>query len=173
MKTRTLIGLLSAALVALPAAAHAQEHGHNFWIGGAFGLEATDGFSGYQFRADGEVPVTRLNPKVLVSGVGTFAYSGLSHGVSVWKLLPAARFAVATSPVLDLYGDLGLGIYHAWNSAAGSTGAVMRIGGGADYLLNPNLKLWGDLALNPHFGDFGPDSSKTTFTLVVGLKGGF
>jgi Outer membrane protein beta-barrel domain len=173
MTSRTIVGLAVAALLALPAAASAQSQSHNFWVGGAFGLETTDGFSGYQLRLDGEVPVARLSPKVLVSGVGTFAYSSLSHGTNVWKLLPAARFAVSATPVVDVYGDLGLGVYHAWNSAVGSTGAVMRIGAGVDYLLNPNLKLWGDAALNPHFGDFGPDTSKTTFTLVIGVKGGF
>jgi hypothetical protein len=173
MTSRTITGLLAAALLSLPAAASAQSRGHDFWVGGAFGLEAGDGFSGFQLRLDGEVPVSRLTPKVLVSGVGTFAYSRLSHSVNVWKLLPAARFTVTATPVVDVYGDVGLGIFHAWAGSASSTGAVMRVGGGADYALNPNLKLWGDAALNPHFGDFASSSSTTTFTLVVGVKGGF
>jgi hypothetical protein len=173
MRSPATIGLVAAALLALPAAAGAQSHDKNFWVGGAFGLEAGDQYNGYQLRVDGEVPVARLSPKVLLSGVGTFAYSSLSHDLSVWKLLPAARFGVAATPVIDVYGDIGLGVYHAWTSAVGNTGAVMRIGGGADYLLNPSLKLWGDIALNPHFGDFGSKSSWTSFTLVIGLKGGF
>ena len=173
MTSRTTFALFVAALLALPAAASAQTRGHNFWVGGAFGLEAGDGFSGFQLRADAEVPITRLTPKVLVSGVGTFAYSRLSHSVNVWKLLPAARFSVSATPVIDVYGDVGLGIFHAWAGNASSTGAVMRVGVGGDYSLSPDLKLWADAALNPHFGDFATASSTTTFTLVFGVKGGF
>src|SRR5512140_1549335 len=99
MKARSIIGLVLAALLTIPAAAQAQSRssGSGVWLGGAFGLETGDNFSGYKLRFEGEVPVIRLAPAVQIYGVGAVSYAGLSHDVNVFTVLPAARINWAAS----------------------------------------------------------------------------
>lgn len=172
MISRSFTGLALAALLAAPAAAHAQTRstGSGIWLGGAFGLETGGGFSGYQLRFDGEVPVLRLAPNLQLSGVGSFAYSGLSHSTNLISLVPAVRLNFAAAPMFGAYGDIGLGYFHAWTSHVGNSGATMRFLAGAYYEMNPMTRFFVEAGLHPYFGDFATKSSVTSFTLMVGAK---
>ena len=81
MTSRSITGLVLAALLVVPAAAQAQARrgsgGSGIWLGGQFGAELGDA-DGYQLRFDVEVPITRLTPRVQVAGVGSLSYSGLN-----------------------------------------------------------------------------------------------
>jgi len=169
MSSRSLVGLLLAAVLAVPAAAQAQSRrntsSNGIWLGGSFGLEAGD-LSGLHLRFDGEFPITRLVPELQLSGVGSVSYAALSHDVNDLELVPAARFTWAATPQVGAYGDVGMGLYHAWADGASDTGVTMRFGGGGYYELNPTVRLFGEVALHPHFGDY----NDTTFTLLVGAK---
>lgn len=174
MTSRSITGLVLAALLAVPAAAQAQARrssGSGIWVGGAFGLETGNDFSGYNLRLDVEVPITRITPTVQVLGVGTVSYAGLSHDVSVFTLSPAARINWAATRDVGGYGDVGLGFYHAWVSGGGSnSGAVMRFLVGGYYEMNPATRFFVEAGIHPYFGDFASTSSLTSFTLMLGAK---
>lgn len=173
MISRSITGLALAALLAAPAAAHAQTRstGSGIWLGGAFGLETGNDFSGYQLRGDAEVPVLRLAPNLQVSGVGSFAYSGLSHDTSLISVVPAVRLNFAASPMFGGYGDIGLGYFHVWTSHTGNSGAMMRFLAGGYYEMNTTTRFFVEAGLQPHFGDFASRSGGvTTFTLMIGAK---
>lgn len=172
MTARSLI--LAAAFLVLPLTASAQSRTPNFWGGAGLGFETGNGFSGVQLRLDGEVPVQRLTPQIDLSGVGTFTYVSLNHGVALWKLTVAPRATVRVTPVVDVYGDVGLGFYHAWWTGSHSkTGLTLKPGVGATYAINPRLKLWGDASFHGYFNGMGGDSSFWTFGLLAGVKYGF
>lgn len=174
MTSRSITGLVLVALLAVPAAAQAQTRrssGSGIWVGGAFGLETGDNFSGYDLRLDLEVPITRISPTVQFLGVGSVSYAGLSHDVSVFTLSPAARVNWAASRDFGGYGDIGLGFYHSWVSGGGSaSGAVMRFLVGGYYEMNPTTRFFVEAGLHPYFGDFGNTNSITSFTLMLGAK---
>ncbi len=175
MTSRSITGLVLAALLTVPAAAQAQSRrsssGSGVWLGGAFGLETGDNFSGYKLRFEGEVPVIRLSPTLQVYGVGAVSYAGLSHDVSVLTLVPAARINWAASREIGAYGDVGLGFYHAWVSGGGSdSGATMRFLAGGYYEMNTSTRFFVEAGINPYFGDFGGKTSMTSFTLLLGAK---
>jgi len=176
MTSRSITGLaLAAALAVLaaPAAARAQsrrssapvESGSGIWLGGMFGLEAGEE-SGYQLRFDGEFPIARLVPNLQLSGVGSVSFAGLSHSVNVLEFVPAARFTWLATPQVGGYGDVGLGLFHAWQHSASDTGATMRLGVGGFYQLNSATRLFAELGLHPHFGDY----NDTTFTMLFGAR---
>jgi hypothetical protein len=169
MNSRSFIGLVMAALLALPAAAQAQARrstsGSGVWLGGAIGFEAGDE-SGYQLRFDGEFPITRLNPDLQLSGVGSVSFAGLSSDVNVMEFVPAARFTWLASQQVGAYGDVGLGLFDEWHNGHSSVGATMRFGAGGYLEVNPSTRLFGEVALHPHFGDY----DDTTLTLLVGVK---
>jgi hypothetical protein len=172
MTTRAITGLVLAALLAVPAAAQAQKSsssGSGVWLGGAFGLETGEDFSGYKLRFEGEVPVVRLSQTMQVYGVGAISYAGLSHDVNVFTLVPAARLNWSASREIGGYGDVGLGFYHAWNGGSDS-GATMRFLVGGYYEMRPTTRFFIEAGLNPYFGDFGGKSSMTSFTLMLGAK---
>ncbi len=174
MTSRSITGLVLAALLAVPAAAHAQSKkssGSGVWLGGSFGLETGGDFSGYQLRFDAEVPITRISPTVQVLGVGTVSYAGLSHETSVFTLSPAGRVNWSLSRDFGAYGDVGLGFYHSWVSGGGSaSGAVMRFLAGGSYEMNPTTRFFVEAGVHPYFGDFGNTNSLTSFTLMLGAK---
>jgi hypothetical protein len=173
MTSRSITGLVLEALLAVPAAAQAQARrssgGSGVWLGGAFGLETGDHFSGYKLRFEGEVPVARLSPTVQLYGVGAVSYAGLSHDVGVFTLLPAARINWAASREFGAYGDVGLGLYHEWDGD-GNTGATMRFLVGGYYEMSPVTRFFVEAGVNPYFGDFGDKTSLTSFTLLLGAK---
>jgi len=173
MTSRSITGLVLAAILAAPVAAHAQSRrtsappssGTGIWLGGMFGLEAGNE-SGYQLRFDGEFPIARLVPNLQLSGVGSASFAGLSHSLNVLEFLPAARFTWFATPQLGAYGDVGLGLFHAWRNSSSDTGATMRMSAGGYYEINSATRVFAELGLHPHFADY----SDTTFTMQVGLK---
>lgn len=169
MTSRSITGLVLAALLAVPAAAQAQARrgsgGSGIWLGGQFGAELGDA-DGYQLRFDVEVPITRLTPRVQVAGVGSLSYSGLKHDLSVVELVPAVRINWILTPDFGMYGDLGLGYAHAWAHDNSANGATMRFGAGAFYEMTPTVRFLGEFAIHPHFGDY----DQTTTTLMLGVR---
>ena len=165
MKSRSITGLVLAALLALPATAKAQSQGSGVWLGALGGAEWGDA-SGYQLRGDAEVPITRPSTKMLVSGVLSVSYSGLEHDLSVFELVPAARLGWTLSQQFGAYADVGLGYAHASANGHGVSGSTMRIGAGATYALSSKARFVVELAAHPHWGDY----DQTTTTLMLGAK---
>lgn len=167
MFTRSITGLVLAALLALPAAAEAQSRkgGSGIWLGGLFGAEFGD-WDGFQFRLEGEVPITRLTPRVQVAGVVSASYSGLEHDLTVFELVPAIRLNWTASPTIGAYGDVGLGLAYASANDESDTGATMRFGVGAFYQMTSSIRFPVELAIHPHFGDY----DQTSTTLMIGAK---
>jgi opacity protein-like surface antigen len=170
MTTRLLFVLALASLLALPVSAHAQARSSSgMGLTGLIGFESGD-LDGVQFRGDLDFPLTRLTPRVDLGGVGTISYARLSHDVNSWEFVGAARFKVGATPRLDVYGDLGLGLYHVSAEGGGSdTGATMRLGAGINFDIDRSWKLAAELALHPHWGDY----DESTFTFLGGVRYAF
>ncbi len=165
MTSRSITGLLVAALLAVPGAAHAQSKSSGVWLGGLFGLEAGNE-SGFHLRFDGEVPVARVAPNVSVAGVGSISFASLSHDLKVFEFMPAARLNWAATPTFGAYGDIGLGLAVASQHSHTDSAAAMRFLAGAYYEMNPRTRFTAEIGLHPHFGDY----DDTTFTLLIGAK---
>jgi outer membrane protein with beta-barrel domain len=187
--SRLLVSMVLAALL-IPGAVHAQSRRSNpagtrstaagampVRIGAYIGFESGD-WDGLALRFDGEVPIQRLAPNLMLSGVGsvgfshlTLSSSGFDSTVNRFDIIPAARLTLDATPQFSLYGDAGLGLYYArlnvdspFGSGNTSDFSVkMRFGVGGFFAVNPQLDLGGELALQPHFGDYGD----TTFTIMV------
>lgn len=161
-------------------------------VGGFLGYETAD-LSGLSLRFDGEVPFRQLSPQVNLSLVGSLGYSHLTWDPTPWakltanvfKLVPAARFTMPLNEQFSVFGDAGLGLAYIRASVdfAGWTGVgsvsdstinlMMRLGVGAWYKVNPQLKLGAMLEFDPVFGDYGYagngiGSSQNTFLIQVG-----
>jgi opacity protein-like surface antigen len=162
-------------------------------VGGFVGYE-TDDVSGLSLRLDGEVPFRQLAPQLNLSFVGSFGYSyltwdpgpGSKFTANVLKLVPAARFTLPLNEQFSVFGDAGLGLayVHAsvkydWyglhgSSSDSSLNLMMRLGVGAWYHLNPQVKLGAMLEFDPVFGDYGysgnsfAHSSQSTFLIQIG-----
>ncbi len=169
MTSRSITGLLAAAmLLAAPAGAHAAA---GIWLGGAFGLETGDNFSGLKLRVDGEVPLVRFTQQLQLEGVGSVGYAALSHSTSIFTLVPSARLNWAATRDFGGYGDVGLGLYHAWNNHDSTTNVVMRFAAGGYYEMTQNARFFVEAGVNPYFGDFASKNGGiTTFTLLIGGK---
>lgn len=166
MTSRSFTGLfLAAALLAAPAAAHAQTKGSGVWLGGLFGLEAGEE-TGLQLRLDGEFPIARLAPSVSIAGVGSGSFATLSNNLKVFEFMPAARLTWAANSAVGAYGDVGMGLAVESQHSHTNTGAVMRFLGGVYYEMNSYTRLVGEIGLHPHFGNY----DDTTFTLLIGAK---
>ncbi len=203
MHVRSLFAVALAALLASPGVASAQAKrgpatasaypagtGAGISIGGFVGYESGD-LDGFNLRVDGEMPIQRLAPQLMLSGVGSVGVSFLSTSVAgydtsatIFKIVPAARFTVPLSPQVSVFGDAGLGLYHASVStdypvllqlfppiygtatAKGSdTGFMFRFGAGGFFQVNPRVKLSLMLQLDPMLGDY----NDTPFTFLAGL----
>jgi hypothetical protein len=168
MTSRSITGLVLAALLTVPAAARAADSkssSSGFTLGVLGGAEWGDA-SGYQLRVDGEVPITRLSPTVQVAGVLSLSYAGLEHSLGVFEIVPAARLNWKGSGQFGAYGDLGLGFAHASAHGSSASGATMRLGAGGVYEMNPKVKFLLEFAVHPHWGDY----DQTTTTLLLGAK---
>ncbi|MGC3997299.1 MAG: outer membrane beta-barrel protein [Anaeromyxobacter sp.] len=178
MKIRTLGGLVAAALLALPVAAHAQSanrHAARPWGGLALGVETGD-LDGFQLRGDLEYPVQRMAPQLVFAFVGSLNWSHLSeHSVDLDELgfTPTARFLFEATPTIDLYGDLGLGLYYAnldWDTGDDSdVGLMMKLGVGVGFEVSPTVRLGGELGFRPHFGDYDDTTTSLLFTALFRL----
>ena len=182
MISRSFTGLALAALLALPAAAEAQSRrSSGTQIGGLVGFELGD-LDGFALRLDGQVDLQRLAPQFMLSGVGSLQFShlsdedgGMEWTANIFELIPAARFTYEATRDVGIYGDLGLGLYIGhFNVDFGAfgdeddsdAGLSMRFGGGAYFEISPSVRLTGELAFHPHFGDY----DETTFSLMVGAS---
>lgn len=187
--------LALAALLALPGVASAQSRGAGRYsqpsmrLGGLIGFDSGD-LDGLALRLDGELDLQRISPNVMLVGVGSVGYSHLSEDLGfgydvtndVFTIMPAARLAVELAPQVGVYGDVGLGLYHAsvevdvldpftgrrGTADDSATGLAMRLGAGAWFAIAPNVRLVGEIALHPYFGDYDDD----TFTFMVGATFG-
>lgn len=163
MTLRSITVLALTLALGTPTLARAQTRG--FWLGGLVGLEAGNE-TGLQLRVDGEVPITRFTPKLQLAGVASASFANLSHDLKVFEIMPAARITYEATRQFGAYGDVGLGLFHAWVDDSSDTGAVMRFLGGGYYQVNPKLRVVGEIGVHPHFGDY----DDTTFTLMAGAK---
>jgi opacity protein-like surface antigen len=188
---KRFLAALAAALL-VPALASAQAAASKqLSVGGFVGYE-TDDASGLTLRLDGEMPFQALSPKINLSFVGSIGYSRLGIDQSdfkynLFRIIPAARFTMPVNEQLSLYGDAGLGLYHARFSyefvdyrwvgpgpydyalakdkvSDSTTGFLMRFGVGGFFKVNEQLKLGAELDLIPHFGDY----DQTSFNILVG-----
>lgn len=166
-------------------------------LGGFIGYETAD-LSGLSLRLDGELPFRQLSPQVKLSLVGSIGYSHLTWDpIPGWKLttnavklVPAARFTLPLNEQFSLFGDAGLGLIYVSGKAeysyydpffgtrsgsytGTSTNLMMRLGIGAWYQVNPQLKLGALIELDPVFGDYGYSgngigSSQNLWLLQIG-----
>jgi opacity protein-like surface antigen len=157
-------------------------------IGAYIGYESGD-WDGLALRLDGELPIQRLAPNLMLSGVASIGFSHLTNSVSAVSpvfpfpritvdstvnrldVIPAARFTFEANRQLSLYGDVGLGVFYAKLSSdfAGSDtdfAVKMRFGVGGFLALSPTLDLGAELALQPHFGSY----DNTTFTVMAAAR---
>ena len=99
---------------------------------------------------------------------------------NIIKFVPAARFTFDVAPQFGLYADAGIGLYFAtYNQTQRSNvygipnqdydnsafGVAMRLGGGAFFKVADGVRLGGEIALNPYFGDYA-DSSFSLMALA-------
>jgi hypothetical protein len=186
----TLLAALPVAATAKAPAAKAQSSGADFdlkdlsvagYIGGEFGDVTT-----FALRADASLPLMPLTPQIKLHGVASlgFDHGGLDvpFGTTTWNivtLIPAARFQLRVAPKLDLYGDVGLGLYFGSEStettlpilgtvktSSSNVGVLMRFAAGGFYEINPKLKLAGELGLTPYFSKV----SSTNFVALIGAQ---
>ena len=160
-------------------------------VGGFLGYETAD-LSGISLRLDGELPFRQLSPQINMSWVGSLGYSHLTWDPSPWakmtanvfKLVPAARFTMPLNEQFSVFGDAGLGLayirasvdFSAFGPGSASSSSVnlmMRLGVGAWYKVNPQLKLGAMLEFDPVFGNYGYSgngvgSSQNTFLIQIG-----
>lgn len=162
-------------------------------VGGFIGYE-TDDLSGLSLRLDGELPFRDLTPELKLSLVGSFGYSHLTWDplpdvkftADVFKLIPAARFTLPVAPQLSVFGDAGLGLayirakvefpsspFFPGSVSDSSINLMMRLGVGAFYQVNPQLRLGAMLEFDPVFGDYGyagngVGGTQSTFLVQVG-----
>jgi hypothetical protein len=179
--------LLPRAVSATPAAPPAKMP---LQVGALVGYE-TDRVSGLTLRLDGELELRELGSRVKLSGIGSVAYSHLTESVppfselksDVIKAVPAARFTLPINPQFDVFGDVGLGIayvsakvetnvpfFGSTSTSGSSFNIMMRLGAGAWFHVNPQLRVGAMLEFDPIFGDYGFSgaSSQNTFNILAG-----
>ncbi len=183
MKIRSLAAVALAALLA-PLAASAQASApasDGLSFGGWLGYEMGDA-DGLQLRADAELPFQQLTPQVKLSFVGSIGYTfagydvpGADISVNILKIVPAARFTLPVSPQLSLFGDAGLGLHYTtvdfdYDGFAGVDyddsvlGFMLRFAAGAFFQVNPQVRIGGQIVLDPMFGDY----DDATFAIMAG-----
>ncbi len=166
---------------AAPAAAAPAPAADSFSLGGWLGYETGDA-DGFQLRADGELPFQQLTPQLKLSLVGSIGYTfagydtfGGDVSVNRLKIVPAARFTFPLNPQLSFFGDAGLGLHYtsvSFDYGFGygndfddsSLGLMLRFAVGAFFQVAPQVRLGGQLVLDPMFGDY----NDTTFAVMAG-----
>jgi opacity protein-like surface antigen len=191
MTVRPLLAVALAAVL-VPSVALSQSRGARrtttpsaaagdaLSIGGWVGYEMGDA-DGFQLRADAELPFQQLTPQIKLSFVGSLGYTfgsydafGEDVSVNRLKIVPAARFTLPVNPQLSLFGDAGLGFHYTSVSFdLGIPGAdfddselgfMLRLAAGAFFEVNPQLRVGGQIVLDPMFGDY----DDTTFAIMAG-----
>ncbi len=197
MHARTASSLALAAILAAlaaapcPAAAQARRSGRaapaapvappdSLSVGGLVGYEWGSDIGGLQLRADGELPFQQLAPQLKLSFVGsvgfthsTYSAFGYDTTVNRLKLVPAARFTMALTPELAVFGDAGIGLHYTrvsvdlgpfGTSHDSGIGVLLRFGAGGFYRVTPVLRLLAELVVDPTFGTY----HETSAALLVG-----
>ncbi|HTN52669.1 MAG TPA: outer membrane beta-barrel protein [Anaeromyxobacter sp.] len=189
---RTLTTLALAALLGAPLTASAAQHAAassgatpGLTLGGMLGFAFDDGNTGFALRGDLGMDFQRLAPNVVLGGVGSLGWTHFSQSysdvfgntgstaVNILKIVPAARFNFLLSPQFTLYGDAGLGLYYAWQSATinglqvasdSGGGVTMRFAVGGQLAIAPTVKLGAEFGANPFFGQL----ETTSWDLLFG-----
>jgi hypothetical protein len=195
LAVRSAIALLALAL-STPALAQTRRapppsSSQATRIGPLVGLEFADGDTGLALRGDASTPLSRLSPTVGLDGVlsvGLSWFDGdrgrfddVDVSTTIFKIIPALRLTTPLTPTVGLYGDFGLGFYY------GSTevdfdgvgfdddadddgfGVGMRFGGGVFADVSPAVRLGGEFAVNPYFGEFDETSVSLLFSAMFRL----
>jgi opacity protein-like surface antigen len=190
MNVRSLLAVALAAVL-VPSAASAQARrsapassapaSDALSVGGWLGYEMGDA-DGFQLRVDGELPFQQLTPQIKLSLVGSIGYTfggwdayGVDVSVDRLKIVPAARFTLPVNPQLSLFGDAGIGLHYtrvsfdysgfgANDFDDSSIGLMLRFAAGAFFQVNPQLRVGGQIVLDPMFGDY----DDTTFAVMAG-----
>jgi opacity protein-like surface antigen len=182
MNARSLLAVALAALV-FPLAAPAQTGPASdaLSLGGWLGYESGDA-DGFQLRADAELPFQQLTPQIKLSLVGSVGYTfagydllGADVSVNRLKIVPAARFTLPVNPQFSLFGDAGIGLHYTsvdvdYDQFAGfdyddsELGLMLRFAAGAFFHVNPQVRIGGQVVIDPIFGDY----DDTTFAFMAG-----
>lgn len=193
MTVRPLLAVALAAVL-VPSAALSQTRstrarsatssaaaGDALSVGGWLGYEMGDA-DGFQLRADAELPFQQLTPQIKLSFVGSIGYTfggwdayGVDVSVDRLKIVPAARFTLPVNPQLSLFGDAGIGFHYTsvnfdYDTFGGldyddsEFGFMLRLAAGAFFAVNPQLRVGGQIVLDPMFGDY----DDTTFAIMAG-----
>jgi opacity protein-like surface antigen len=141
------------------------------------GVEFEDD-TGYGLRGDLELmPVMQIgngNLKLL----GSLAWTRFSEDeagfdvtTNVFRFIPGIRLTFPMANTFGIYGDGGVGIYHArisqdevvvpgFGTVGGDddeTSVLLRVAGGAYYDVSASMRVLGEVGYQPHFGDFDID----------------
>ena len=157
-------------------------------VGGLVGFDIANGETGFGLRADGELPIQAIGPRIDLTAVGSLGFTrfsdssstslgSYSQSTNLFKLVPAARFTLPLTPAVGVYGDAGLGLYWARSSvdtpfgdgSSSGVGVTMRFAAGGFYEMTPQLRLGAELGLNPYFGDFSEDTLSVLASLTFRL----
>jgi hypothetical protein len=187
MNVRSLLAVALAALLVPLAASAAQTRrtssapaSNALSVGGWLGYEMGDA-DGFQLRVDGEMPFQQLTPQIKLSLVGSIGYTFADYdtyfgdvSVNRLKIVPAARFTLPVNPQLSLFGDAGLGLHYtsvSFDLGPGGgdyddseVGLLLRFAAGAFFQVNPQVRVGGQVVLDPIFGDY----DDTTFAIMAG-----
>jgi len=191
MTVRPLLAVALAAVL-VPSAASAQARrsapaqratpvADALSVGGWLGYEMGDA-DGFELRVDGELPFQQLTPQIKLSLVGSIGYTfggwdapGVDVSVDRLKIVPAARFTLPVNPQLSLFGDAGIGLHYTSVSFDypqfggldfddSELGLMLRFAAGAFFQVNPQVRVGGQIVLDPMFGDY----DDTTFAIMAG-----
>lgn len=152
---------------------------------GGFEFEDETGFG---LRGDLEfMPLAKVGEGTLkLLGSASWTYFsedefGIDTTANVFRFIPGVRLDFPLQDRLGVYGDAGLGLYHARVSVEGDfgfgtideddseTSLLFRFAGGGYYEVNDSLRVVAELGVLPHFGDF----DITPVTLFGGVSFAF
>jgi hypothetical protein len=152
---------------------------------GGFEFEDETGFG---LRGDLELmPLAKVGEGTLkLLGSASWTYfsedeGGIEATSNVFRLIPGVRLDVPLQDRLGVYGDAGLGLYHARVNVEADfgfgtideddseTSFLFRFAGGGYYEVNESVRVVAELGLLPHLGDF----DITPFTLFGGVSFAF
>jgi hypothetical protein len=176
----------AAALALVPCIASAaastapRSHGEvgTFALGGDLGIDFGSNGLGAGLRLDGNgfYTVTELAPRLMldVGGNLAFIHNGCSVGdcgLNKFEIAPTARLRYHATPVIQVYGDVGLGLVFASSTGqatGNATGGVFKIAGGGLYQLQDRLfLLFQPIGLN---FDFGYGGSFFHYSILAGIQ---
>jgi hypothetical protein len=140
--------------------------------------------TGFGLRGDIEaMPVARVGNGTLKL-LGSVSWTnfgedegGIDVSTNVFRFIPGVRLVFPLENAVGIYGDAGLGVYHARASIEGlgldesdtETSLLARFAAGGYYAFSPTMRLVAEVGVIPHFGDF----DITPFTVSAGVSFAF